>query len=691
MARKSAIMSLRVIADAKDAVRGLSETGSAVSRLGTFAKRGALAVAGVAAAIGGMAIKGGISRYMQTEQAIKMMEGLKIESADAAKIVEEQVRPAVRGTIFATGEAAQVAAGAMASGIEQGQALTDYLTLVGDAASQAQVDFNSMGQMLNKVQGEGKLTGEVMAQMADNGLYVLPMLADEFGKTQSEMRKMVSAGEVDAATFQRVLEENIGGAAQKAGDTTSGAWLNMVTSFSIAGEKLVSGVMPLVKDAFGMVQGAVEQVQPLAEQAGEWLGEKIPIAVQAMVDAFGNLGGAGEGIGTIIQAFAPFMMIVDAITPVLPQLGAALMNVVQGLMSIAQAVMPVAAALRDLLVPLITMIISTVLPPLIGAFNQVVAAVVPFVEMIAGALVPVIQFLTPILMGLAEMILNNVIGAFQGIIDVLTGVINFVTSVFTGNWKGAWEAVKQIIRGAFQFILNFIQLTLLGGVTRVIRGAIAGFRGLFTGGFNAIRNVVSNAFNAIRQIAATIMAAFVNLLRGRITSAINLFKRIPGQIKSALGNMGNLLTGAGRAIIDGFTKGLKKAWEAGKKFVSGIGNWIKDNKGPLSYDKKLLVPAGKAIMDGLRNGLAAQMPALKRTLHNVTDEIQNIESEPKIRLTAGETTSRTTRGPRQSGPSEIHVHIDGAFIGDTVGLAREIRNVLTTEARMSGRDPRFVA
>lgn len=668
-------MSLRVIADAKNAVKGLTDTGTAIGKLGQFAKRGTLAVAGVATAIGGMAIKGGINRYLATEDAIKAMEGLKIPAQDAARIVNEQVRPAVRGTLFSTGEAANVAAGAMASGIDQGQALTNYLKLTADAATQAKVDFNSMGQMMNKVQGEGKLTGEVMAQMADNGLYVLPMLADEYGVTQEAMRKMVSAGEVDAARFQKVLENNIGGAAQKGADTTRGAWTNMISSFSIAGEKLVSGIMPAVKDSFTAVQGAVEAIQPYAEQAGEWLGTKIPVAVEAVTNAFSNLGGAGDGIGTILSAFSPLMLIVEAITPLLPEMGAAFMTIVQAVMSVGQALMPVVGTLRDILIPIITMIISTVLPPLIGAFQQVASAVVPFVDMLSGLLVPVLQFLGPILLGLAEMILNNVVGAFQGIINVLTGVIDFVTSVFTGNWQGAWEAVKQIIRGAFQFILNFIQLTLLGGVTRVIRGAVAGFRGIFSGGFNAIRNIVSTAFNAIRQIAATIMAAFVNLLRGRIRSAIALFTRIPGQIKSALGNVGNLLKGAGKAIIDGFVNGLKNAWKAGTKFISGIGTWIKDNKGPLSYDKKLLVPAGRAIMDGLRTSMERQIPKLKRTLGAVTNEIAGLESSPRVQLQTQAATPRQRGHQTSSGTTKIEINFNG-LVTDRVGTAREIRRVL---------------
>src|SRR5699024_6798168 len=137
--------------------------------------------------------------------------------------IMQNVEGALGDTVFRYADGAKVAAGALAAGIEPGKELEAYLRLTADAATQAGVDFNDMGMIMNKVQGDGRLMGDTVQQLAENGIYVLPMLADEFGVTQEEMRKMVSNGEIDAATFQRVMEENIGGSAARASETTRGA------------------------------------------------------------------------------------------------------------------------------------------------------------------------------------------------------------------------------------------------------------------------------------------------------------------------------------------------------------------------------------------------------------------------------------------------------------------------------------
>ena len=151
-------------------------------------------------------------------------------------------------------------------------------------------------------------------------------------------------------------------------------------------------------------------------------------------------------------------------------------------------------------------------------------------------------------------------------INAVAGIIRAVTDVMRGDWSGAWNAIKGVAQTVWNGIRSVVQI-----------------------GINAVQSIVRTVMNAVKGIFSSIW----NAIKGIFNNNVQFIKSV----------MHVDLGAQGRAIMNSLLRGLKQAWENVKSFVGGIGRWIKEHKGPLSYDEQLLIPAGQAIMSGLNGGL----------------------------------------------------------------------------------------
>lgn len=154
----------------------------------------------------------------------------------------------------------------------------------------------------------------------------------------------------------------------------------------------------------------------------------------------------------------------------------------------------------------------------------------------------------------------------SGSINAVAGIIRAIIAVIHGDWSGAWNAIKGVVQTVWDTIKSVVQ-TGINAVQSIVTTVMNAVKGVFSSVWNAIRDVFSNGIQFIKSVMH-----------------IDLFAQ-------------------GQAIMNSLFNGLKSTWENVKNFVGGIGNWIKEHKGPLSYDEQLLIPAGQAIMGGLFNGL----------------------------------------------------------------------------------------
>lgn len=231
-----------------------SSTSNTDSKLVSLGKKGfkvaAVGALGLATAIGAMTVKGGISRALNIEDAQAKLRGLG-HDADSVKDIMNSALASVKGTAYGLDAAATLAATAVAAGVKPGQELTKYLSLAADAATIAGTSIDEMGSIFGKVQTQQRAYTQELNMLADRGIPIYQWLQDELGLTQEQLRKMVAAGEVDSATYFKVIQKNIGGAALESGKTTRGAYQNLLAALSRIGQRIVQGPIDKIRTGFG--------------------------------------------------------------------------------------------------------------------------------------------------------------------------------------------------------------------------------------------------------------------------------------------------------------------------------------------------------------------------------------------------------------------------------------------------------
>ena len=221
---------------------------------GRLAKNGlkyaALGMAGFASVVGGLAIKGGISRALDIEDAQAKLKGLGHDASSVGGIMESALA-SVKGTAYGLDAAATTAATAVAAGVKPGKDLTKYLSLAADAATIAGTSMGDMGRIFNKVQTVNAAYNDSLLELSEKGLPVYQWLSKEMGVSTEQVKKLASEGKVSSEIFQKAIENNIAGAALASGNTFRGAWANLLASLSRIGQQIVTGPLNFLRDSFG--------------------------------------------------------------------------------------------------------------------------------------------------------------------------------------------------------------------------------------------------------------------------------------------------------------------------------------------------------------------------------------------------------------------------------------------------------
>ena len=282
-----------------------------------------------------------------------------------------------------------------------------------------------------------------------------------------------------------------------------------------------------------------------------------------------------------------------------------------------------------------------------GVVQPIISGIASFIQSNMGTIQAVWNAIWGAISAYIGDVWNGIQITVQTAIGVVQGIIKTVTSLIQGDWSGAWNGIKQIA------------LSIWNGIGALIGNAI-----------NTVRSIISSVLSGIGAIWNAAWSGLTNAVSGTVGRVISYVSGLPGRILSALGNLGTLLWDAGSSILEGFLDGLKSAWNNVTDFVGGIGDWIKEHKGPPSYDKVLLTRNGRFIMQGLAKGLGQGFDQdVRRTIAGINRRMGTVN------LGANVTTGTTPASGAATQVTNINVTIQGKLL-DREGTAAEILKLL---------------
>ncbi|MDX3689956.1 hypothetical protein PV726_06310 [Streptomyces europaeiscabiei] len=194
-------------------------------------------------------------------------------------------------------------------------------------------------------------------------------------------------------------------------------------------------------------------------------------------------------------------------------------------------------------------------------------------------------------------------------------------------WNAVWTWIKDIAAKIWDLFLNWTIIGLVIKHWTTIQSKTVAIWNAVVAWVKQIPGWIYNAFLNWTALGLLIKhwSAMKNATVRKATELINWVKGIPGRVKSGLGNLGNVLSGAGRALIQGFINGIKGMIGSVKNAAGSVVSAARDffpfspaKVGPFS-GKGYPLYSGRAISEAFGQGITDGAPGVQSALDGMVD------------------------------------------------------------------------
>lgn len=440
---------------------------AALSKFGSLAATAFKAAAAGAAVVSAAVVKMAFSFNALKEQSLIAFETL-LGSGDKAKAMFSSLQKFAAATPFELPGLVDNARQLLGVGVAANKVIPT-LTALGNTAGALGIDqerFNRILLAVTQSMGKGKLQGEELMQMVENGIPVWQLLSKALGKTVPELQKMSSQGKLIAQDVLPKLfdqmQKDYGGAMAKQALTLAGVWSSLKDN-----AKILSGTA--LKPLFDVVKIGVGRLGELAasDGASRWAQNFADATVSAtkragtfidiLRDRYGDearsyFQAASTAAGKLWDTFKS-----DG-APVVRQMASLFVTLIPPLVQLAQS-------MGGLLKPALEAVktVLTAVGDNAGNFASLIRTAAETVGAVAG---PAIK-----IFGEALKVVANVIGILVHLVGDLSGPLGVLAGVAISA-AIAWRLLAPVISGVGSAITALKPATVaeaMGGFSKKIQ------------------------------------------------------------------------------------------------------------------------------------------------------------------------------------------------------------------------------
>lgn len=566
-------------------IKGLSSRISSTITDGLGAA-GRVAGTAVAATLGTSLVKGW-GRLTSIDTAETKLKALGNSTEDVAKLMSKAL-DSVSGTSFGLGDAAGALASLSAAKVPMEKLDASMSSMVATAAL-AGAPLSEMSDIFSQAAASGKIDGGTIDRLVSRQVPALSMIAEYYGTTAEEAKKMVSDGKVSFDDFVAIMGKN-GDAAKIMGTSMQGLLDNTGAAMGRFGAVLQKPFFEAIKIALPGVIALFDQLSKAFKPIAEALAPILAGVAERFATAMSNINLTG-----VLGSFESFTSVLGPLLPVilgvagafggmlssLPLIGPLFAGITgpvgllaggliallafdpaqltAGFDKIAEAlpgmIEKLVGAVTNL-VPKLVATISTNLPVLVNGVLQIVQAVIPaLLQLIPVLIEGIVGMIPTLVMTLAEMLPQIVTTLVQALITIATLLAEQLPNIITTLVTALVTLLPVVINGAIQLFLGILEALPIV-IVEIVK---------------ILPSLITQLIDAIVSALPLLIEGALKLFGGLATALPQVIIELVKALPQILGSLISGLVRAGGAVVEGIWKGIQSAFP---QLLKGVGDLL---------------------------------------------------------------------------------------------------------------------